>query len=189
MGLHRAGFEVIGVDIKPQSHYPFEFHQGDATTFPLEGFDAYWASPPCQGYSRTVSLHKGKVYPKLIEPVRERLLATGKPYIVEGVVGSPLDNPFLLCGAMFGLRTYRHRLFEASFLIFNPVHPRHVHRVLNRVYRTDWDGFFCVCGGGNAPLSQMKEAMGIDWMKRSELTEAIPPAYSEYIGRQLIRNI
>jgi len=189
MGLYRAGFEVVGVDIEPQPRYPFEFHRADALTFNLDGFDSYFASPPCQGYSRTRSLHKHLTYPKLIEPIRERLAATGKPYIIENVVGSPLLSPMMLCGAMFGLRTYRHRLFESNVLMFQPRHPRHIQKVLNRGWNTDWPGFFCVCGGGNAPLAQMKVAMGIDWMVREELTEAIPPAYTEFLGKWLIKYI
>ena len=115
MGYVRAGFEVIGVDIKPQPHYPFEFHQGDAMTYPLEGFDAYHASPPCQRYSRTKSLHPGCKYPDLLAQTRNLLIATGKPWVIENVVGAPFQHWIMLCGMMFGLRTYRHRRFETSF--------------------------------------------------------------------------
>ena len=186
MGLHRAGFEVIGVDIKPQPHYPFEFHQADAMTFPLDGFDAYWASPPCQEYSRTKSLHQHLSYPDLLGDVRTRLLEIDKPWIIENVVGAPFHHWIMLCGTMFGLRTYRHRRFETSFMMFQPHHPKHKERVLNRGYNPDWQGFFCVCGGGNAPVATMREAMGIDWMTRKELAQAVPPAYSEYLGRQML---
>ncbi len=126
MGLHRAGFEVVGVDIKPQKNYPFEFHQADAMTYPLGDFDAYWASPPCQGYGimRHLPWLKDKEYPMLIGGVREMLMATGKPYIIENVKGAPLDGNYL-CGLMFGLRVFRHRVFETSFFWLAPGHPGH----------------------------------------------------------------
>jgi len=187
MGLHRAGFEVVGVDIARQKHYPFEFHQADALTYPLEGFDAYWASPPCQGYSRTKSLHKHLSYPDLLGDIRTRLISTGKPWIIENVVGAPFDYWIMLCGTMFGLRTYRHRLFETSFLMMQPEHPKHIEKVLNCGYNPHWTGFYCVTGGGNAPVAVMKQAMGIDWMTRKEFTQAIPPCYAEYIGKELLK--
>ncbi len=186
MGYYRAGFEVVGVDNKPQPHYPFKFYQADALAFPLEGYDAYHASPPCQEYSRTKSLHPHLKYPDLLADVRTMLQATSKPWIIENVVGAPFEHWIMLCGMMFGLRTYRHRLFETSFLMMQPGHPKHIERVLNRGYDPNWTGFFCVTGGGNAPVAVMKEAIGIDWMTRKEFTQAIPPAYTEYIGKYLI---
>ena len=189
MGYHRAGFEVVGVDIKPQPHYPFEFHQADALEYPLEGFDAYHASPPCQEYSRTKSLHQHFSYPDLLNDVWTRLLSMDKPWVMENVVGAPFQHWIMLCGMMFGLRTYRHRRFETSFLMMQPEHPKHIERVLNRGYDPNWTGFFCVTGGGNAPVAVMKKAIGIDWMTRAEFTQAIPPAYTEYIGKYLMEAI
>ena len=187
VGYARAGFEVIGVDNKPQPHYPFEFYQADALTYPLDGFDAYHASPPCQEYSRTKSLHQHISYPDLLGDVRTILLATGKPWIIENVIGAPFEHWIMLCGSMFNLRTYRHRRFETSFLMMQPEHPKHTEKVLNRGYDPNWPGFFCVTGGGNAPVAVMKEAIGIDWMLRREFTQAIPPAYTEYIGKYLMK--
>ena len=198
MGYYRAGFRVIGVDIEPQPRYPFEFIQADAMTFPLEGFDVIHASPPCQGYSIANYIWGKTDHPLLIGPLRERLLAAGKPYVIENVPGAPLRSPLVLCGLAFGLKVRRHRLFETSpqILLAPPCPPGH--RLLDYVL---------VIGGGvrkrvpqqgrtlkggpkmnrpTLPLSVGHAAMGIDWMNRFELSEAIPPAYTEYIGRQLI---
>jgi len=186
MGYYHAGFEVVGVDIEPQPHFPFEFHQADALTYPLNDFDAYHASPPCQRYSRTKSLNPDFEYPDLLGKTRELLIVTGKPWVIENVVGAPFQHWIMLCGMMFGLRTYRHRRFETSFLMMQPEHPKHIERVLNAGYDTNWTGFYCVTGGCNAPVAVMKEAMGIEWMTRAELTQAIPPAYTEFIGKYLM---
>ena len=181
MGYHRAGFEVVGVDIKPQPHYPFEFHQADALTFPLDGFDAYHASPPCQHATRIGHQWRarGYDYPDLIEATRRRLAATGLPYIIENVMGSQLIHPVRLSGAMFRLGVHRQRLFECSF-------PVPFYFEVRKSQKT-----VMVCG--HASISRDYEdyrkwpaAMGIDWMTRRELTQAIPPAYTEYIGNYLL---
>lgn len=227
MGYYRAGFEVVGVDIKPQPHYPFEFHQADALTYPLDGFDAYHASPPCQRYS-TITAYHGKQtvdsHPDLVPPTRAQLQTTGKPYVIENVKGSPLQNWTLLCGSMFGLgakplydckcghsfpydlgkygcpncegeniarlrNTYqlrRHRWFETSWgFVFSPHSCCHTGQAL-AVYghsggKSHRDGIQF------AGVSAWKEGMGIDWMTGDELAEAIPPAYTEYIGKYLIQ--
>lgn len=119
MGYARAGFEVVGVDIAPQKRYPFEFHQADAMTYPLEGFDAIHASPPCQDYSEARFINgRGGVteHPRLIAPIRERLAAAAVPWIIENVTGASHDMPnaVTLCGTSFGLSTRRHRLFESN---------------------------------------------------------------------------
>lgn len=189
MGYHRAGFEVVGVDIKPQKHYPFEFHQADAMTYPLDGFDAIHASPPCQAHSFVSCFNNVKSrHPKLIEPTRERLKATGKPYIIENVTGAPLINPVVLCGAMFDLRVYRHRGFECSWFMMEIPHPRHDAKCtpLKKRAKHKEGEFLTVTGHFAYPLKTVREYMGIDWMDRQEIPQAIPPAYTEWIGRQLM---
>lgn len=183
-GLYLAGFEVVGLDIKPQPRYPFKFHQGDALTFPLEGYDAYWASPPCQRWSITRNMHGNRYfYPDLLTPIRERLVSTGLPYIIENTPGAPLRDFVILCGRMFGLKLIRHRLFESNVLLLVPPH-----------YGCRKGEFVTVAGEGSRcrgyeDYSKWSEAMGIDWMLRKELTQAIPPAYSEFLGKQLIQYI
>jgi len=182
MGLHRAGFEVVGVDIEHQKNYPFEFHQADALGHSLEGFDFIWASPPCQAYSNAQRIRSND-HPDLVGPIRERLKASGVPWAIENVVGAPLINPIELCGSMFpGLRTYRHRLFECSFPISAPVHPEHEAPLTKMGRPVAAENFMHVVGNFSG-VQKAREAMGIDWMVRDELREAIPPAYSEYIGR------
>jgi DNA (cytosine-5)-methyltransferase 1 len=180
-GLRQAGFEVVGVDIKPQPRYPFTFIQADALTFPLEGFDFIWASPPCQAYTLAQRIRDND-HPDLIAPIRKRLKQLGVPWAIENVVGAPLINPIELCGAMFGLQVYRHRLFECSFLIDAPRHPDHV-APLRKMGRPVRPGEFMHVVGNFSGVAQARKAMGIDWMVRDELREAIPPAYAAYIGR------
>jgi hypothetical protein len=181
MGLHQAGFEVVGVDIKPQPHYPFEFHQADALTYPLEGFDAIWASPPCQAFSMMQNIHKNQAkHPKLIESMRERLKATDKPFILENVPGAPLHVTAMLCGTMFELPIIRHRVFETTFPM-PLLMPCCNHE---KVY-DPWHGGEPARGERH----KLARAMGIDWqVSRCELRQAIPPAYSRFIGEQL-RNV
>lgn len=186
MGYHRAGFDVVGVDLNPQPHYPFTFVQDDAMTFPLEGFDAIHASPPCQYYSYMSACRPGlaEKYPDLVMPTKARLREAGVPWVVENVPGSPLENPVTLCGHMFGLRLYRHRLFETSFPMAQPFHPSHVTPASKAGHWTP--GTIISVAGHVAPIREAREAMGIDWMPRNELAEAIPPAYTEYVGRQIL---
>lgn len=199
-GYSRAGFEVVGVDIEPQPNFPFEFVHADALTLPmsfLKSFDAIHASPPCQSYSDLAKRNgNGHEWPRLIEPVREMLIKTGKPYIIENVDGAPLINPAILCGTMFkGLRVLRHRLFESNFLIIVPPHGKHprCHTFDKRKSQygktNDMVDFVSVNGGGNCSIVAARDAMGIDWMTKGELNEAIPPAYTEYIGRQLAKHL
>ena len=198
MGYHRAGFDVVGVDIKPQPHYPFEFHQADALTFPLDGFDAIHASPPCQPFTRGQALRRGKPSAKLdlLRPTRDRLRKAGVPWIIENVEGAPLIRPLTLCGSTFGLAVRRHRLFESSVLIFPAGDCRHrqqgrpvgVYHVMgDQVQGIDHRTGRLVYGGRTAEtVEEARVAMGIDWMDWDELREAIPPAYTEWIGRQLL---
>lgn len=196
VGYFRAGFEVVGVDIKPQPHYPFEFYQGDALTYPLEGFDAYHASPPCQAWGtlRKLNVSRGVVteYPKLIIPIRERLRTTGKPYVIENTLGAPLIEPAMLCGSSFGLLVRRHRLFETNFALLQLpcVHYNEVadkpalHRHQGNKSRVI--GCYGHGRGKGDTVSLWSNAMGIDWMTRAELTQAIPPAYTEFIGKYML---
>lgn len=195
-GYRRAGFTVTGVDKVPQKNNPHTFIQGDALEY-LEAhgheYDAIHASPPCQGYSTLRAMHPDKEWPLLIKPTRELLKATGKPYVIENVEGAPLqdhsdlfgNHGVMLCGSMFGLgveRGYlrRHRLFETSFPVPQPV-CRHQGRAVG-VYGH----------GGHTGKHRMlyraeaAEALQIDWMNRDEMCQAIPPAYTKYIGRHLM---
>jgi DNA (cytosine-5)-methyltransferase 1 len=192
MGYHRAGFEVEGVDIKPQPHYPFKFYQADALEFPLEGYDAYHASPPCQAYSLTTNrqpLRKTEDartnHPDLIGKTRELLLETSKPLVIENVVGArnKLNQPFLLCGTMFGLRFFKHRLFESNVFLLAPKHAKHNGKVGDGYYVSPIGNTYKKIG----LVEDWREAMQIDWMTVKELSEAIPPAYTEYIGLHLKR--
>lgn len=191
MGYHRAGFEVVGVDIAPQPHYPFEFVQGDALEYLAEHgheFDAIHASPPCQAFTRAQKI-MGNTHPDLVEPTRDALVRLGRPWIIENVEGSPLRDPVMLCGTMFsGLRVYRHRLFESNVLLSAPEHGAHV-APLRKMGRPPQAGDFMHVVGNFSGVDYARDAMGIDWMVRDELREAIPPAFTEHLGRQLMHAV
>lgn len=200
MGYAQAGFEVVGVDVNPQPNYPFSFVQADALELDIKfltSFDALHASPPCQSYSDLAKRNgNGHKWPRLIEPVREMFIRTGLPYVIENVEGAPLINPLMLCGTMFpSLRVLRHRLFESNFLMIAPTHGKHpkVHTFDKRKShygKTDeWKDFVQVTGGGNCSVAAARVAMGIDWMSKNELNEAIPPAYTNFIGQQLLLHL
>jgi DNA (cytosine-5)-methyltransferase 1 len=195
MGYHLAGFEVVGVDIEHQPHYPFEFIQADALEFIAQhghNFDVIHASPPCQPYSVTASLSNGK-HPALVKQVRAALLLTGSLYVIENVPGAPLINPLMLCGTMFNLRVKRHRLFETSPVIWFPP------ASCNHWSKIGENGFCCIAGDGSGNsnkypahsrrVAAWQAAMGIDWMTKSELKQAIPPAYTKWLGERLIAEI
>lgn len=189
MGIHRAGYDVSGVDVKPQPDYPFKFFLGNALTFDLKGYDFVWASPPCQNSSRMSGCRKGLAdkYEQLIPLVRATLKSWGGPYIIENVIGAPLENPVMLCGAMFGLRTYRHRLFESNMKLITPDHPSHI---IPSSKAGHWKpGTFISVAGHCAPIKMAREAMGIDWMSRENLAEAIPPIFAEYLSKQILQSI
>lgn len=211
MGLSRAGFEVVGVDIEPQKNYPFEFHQADALTFPLDGFDFIWASPPCQAHS-SISRVSGRQEHHIdrITETRAKLEQSGLPYVIENVVGAPLKDPIMLCGTMFGLTTScgaelrRHRLFEANWFIgLQPecqhgqsvvgVYGDHAHdrrrKTITVTGSTPQQNVVRNRSRLTFPVSEARRAMGIDWMTMKELSQAIPPAYSEFIGRAAIEHI
>ncbi len=252
MGLHRAGFEVCGVDIRKQPKYPFAFVQGDALAAPfdLREFDLVWASPPCQAFSSLRHLQRVttgvKAYPNLIPQTREMLIRAGVPWVIENVEGAPLSgNLIRLCGTMFGLQTpdgrgviRRHRVFETSFSIAlypDCQHQPHVTGILSRAESLSVTGrgldsnreryavrnTFSICGHGSPrvwdrsrsprrtltmsvtggtpqanvehnrvrstfSVRDARAAMGIDWMAMKELSQAIPPAYSEFIARSFL---
>lgn len=191
-GLQSAGFHVTGVDIAPQPRYCGNaFHRADALDFPTDGFDFIWASPPCQKFCRLRTREDLSHYPDLIEPVRAKLVASGKPFVIENVPEAPVRKDLMLCGCMFGLRSYRHRHFECSFPIEQPQHPKHIMRVNRRGEnrREHWanGGFITITGDVGTYCGP--EAMGIDWMSGAEMSEAIPPAYSFHIGRAAIGHV
>ena len=188
MGYHRAGFEVVGVDIKLQKNFPFKFIQADALTYPLDGFDAYHASPPCQYYSKCTRMDCRNNHPQLISVTRNRLKKTGLPYVIENVEGarSEMIDPVMLCGSMFNLSIRRHRYFEIwPFVLFltpscnhkpSPVYITGTPRPKN--------------GPRKDPSAAIKrEALGTPWMTIKDMDEAIPPAYTEFIGRRLLEII
>lgn len=198
MGYHRAGFDVVGVDLADQPNYPFQFIRADALPLLESGFwgyetacwrpfDAIHASPPCQRYSLATGFHPDARddHPDLIDPTRAWLEQTGLPYVIENVPGAPLRRDLVLCGEMFGLRVHRHRWFECGG--WTPMRLQHQpHRL--RGARTNCEtgpGIARWISGHYADHADASEAMGIDWMTRDELREAIPPSYTEFIGGQL----
>lgn len=192
VGYHRAGFDVIGVDIKPQPRYPFEFVQADAIAFALDidwsRIQAVHASPPCQAYTTLGALHPHITYPDLIAATRGVLTDSGRPWVIENVMTAPLEkaHSITLCGGMFGLRTYRHRRFESPLGLTAPAHPGHVTRTATSRRRERWAAGWHVSITGDVGTYLGPEAMGIDWMSGDELCQAIPPAYTEHIGAQLL---
>lgn len=190
MGYHRSGFDVVGVDIDPQPNYPFTFHQADAMDENLWfEFDAIHASPPCQAFTayKRRGDGVGDGYPNLIPELRAALKATELPYVIENVPGAPLENPVQLCGSAFGLGVRRHRLFETNWALMVPPCAHGLQRgdypqATNRTNRRKT----CEVGVWRIPLAVQQAAMGIDWMTLAELTEAVPPAFTEHIGRQLL---
>jgi DNA (cytosine-5)-methyltransferase 1 len=192
VGYSRAGFEVVGVDIEPQPNYPFEFIQADAMTFPLGGFEVVHASCPCQN-DTAYRRRRGHVraVPALIGPMRERLRRTRLPYILENVPGAPLLSPIQLCGSSFGLDVRRHRLFESSEPLLAAAcdHGWQTPRFPPATNRTNLRSTVEV-GVWRIDLQTQKRAMGVDWpMTREELSQAIPPAFTQFIGEQLMRDV
>ena len=196
MGLHRAGFEVVGVDIKPQPRYPFEFIQGDALCPPvrLEDFDFIWASPPCQAHVSLRWMYNAKSHENLIPPTRELLEVAGVPFCIENVPGAPLKSGLRLCGTMFGLSAEnaelrRHRHFELSWLmpLFGlPICQHGQHSRVIGVYGGHGRDRRRKVNTQDFSTEARRKAMGIDWMTGQELSEAIPPVYSEFIGKAAI---
>jgi DNA (cytosine-5)-methyltransferase 1 len=199
-GYAQAGFEVVGVDLSLRPTYPYAFIQDDALDFPLDGFDVIHASPPCQAYSSATfsARSQGKIYPDLLGRMRARLQASGKPWIIENVVGAPVHSGILLCGSMFGLRIRRHRFFECSHLLFAPAPCRHdddfVTIMGGSVLRQKRNPAYGGRRGTGAAylvrqfsIDEGKRAMEIDWeCSPTELSQMIPPAYTRWVGQQLL---
>jgi len=212
VGYHMAGFQPYGVDIEPQPNYPFPFHQGDALevlcllilggtvdfTYPdgeviwlaLGDFTAVHASPPCQGYTALAAVH-GNEWPLLVPQTRDLLESTGLQYVIENVQGAPVRRDVVLCGEMFGLGVIRHRYFELGrWSGVAPAHTKHRGRVRGWRHGEYFDGPYLAVhgeGGGKGSVAEWQAAMGIDWTAvRREIAEAIPPAYTEHIGAQLL---
>jgi DNA (cytosine-5)-methyltransferase 1 len=187
-GYSDAGFEVVGMDWKSQPRFPFEFILGAAEECDVDffrQFDALHASPPCQRHTLAQRIQQ-REHPDWIEVMREKFKAARRPYVIENVVGAPLQNPVMLCGAMFPpLRVYRHRLFEVNFPLVSPRHPEHA-VPLRKMGRRPRQGDFMHVVGNFSGVSEAREAMGCPWMTRDELREAIPPAYTEFVGYQLM---
>ena len=201
MGYARAGFTVVGVDLAPQPRYPFEFVQADVLALDpawIASFDVIHASPPCQGYSDMKHAPGAVGAPLLIPQVRRLLLTSGRPYVIENVEGARYDmvEPVTLCGSMFGLGSEghelrRHRLFESNRLLVVPPCD-HSGRPIVGVYGGHARQRAAAHGGrttrdvwAKGHAATMAEAMGIDWMTTAQMSEAIPPAYTEFLGHQL----
>lgn len=193
MGYHRAGFtEIVGVDIRPQKRYPFTFIQADALEYVAAHgaeFDAIHASPVCKGYTDASKVWraKGREYPDQIGELRRLLVATGLPYVIENVKNAPLLNPCVVNGGMFGLNVHRTRYFETSFpmpFALLPTMPAPV-----KMGRPIAEGDIIQPVGHFSGVEYAGRAMGIDWMTQAELSQAIPPAFTEFIGRHLIAHL
>lgn len=202
MGYYRAGFDIVGVDIKPQPRYPFRFIQADALDIlaaivkakrdvgAFNGLlilginaDVIHASPPCQAHTMAQRI-RGNEHSDLIELTRDLLRQASRHYVIENVPGAPLINPVELCGEMFGLRTYRHRLFETSFALVPPKHPEHSAKT-TKMGRPPQDGEHMHIVGNFSGVGAARRVMEMPWASRDGLREAIPPAYTEFIGKQL----
>lgn len=201
VGYARAGFDVIGVDIEPHPDYPYFFIEMDAleafNRVSLSGIAAIAASPPCPRYSVATPAASRDKHPDLVGPIREALIASGKPYVIENVPGAPLENPVTYCGSSFGLRVRRHRLFESNVQLVAPRcdHPSQGQPLGVYGQHPDRPGGFRRPNGKSRGLKatsveEAQKAMGIDWMSKwPDLADAIPPAYTEHIGRQLIEQL
>lgn len=209
-GYEDAGWEVYGSDLLPQPRYRGWFYQGDALdvlrrlirgegimftrtrdgvrqfrTMFLHEFHAISTSPPCQLYSKTHRINLSD-FPDLIGPTRELLVQTGLPWIIENVedAAPEMRDPVMLCGAMFGIETYRHRLFETSFPIVPPEHPKHVAKI-TKMGRRPIEGQYMHLVGNFTDVDRGRRIMGMPWANRDGLREAVPPVYAEYVGRQI----
>lgn len=215
MGYALAGFDVTGVDMYPQTRYPFAFVQADAVDYVLahsHEYDVIHASPPCQAHTALKGMWNAKPHADFLPQTREALQATGLPYVIENVPGAPMDVGLMLCGSMFGLRTScgavlrRHRLFESNRLIMSPGECDHkgVSLVVTGHSPTTWAQHsrrrtIGVYGDHTRDrtrnliretftVDDAREAMGIDWLSMPGLSQAIPPAYTKWIGAYLVNS-
>lgn len=189
-GYRRAGFDVTGVDIERQPRNPHRFIQADALDYLTEHgskFDVVHASPPCQAFTKAQRL-QGNQHTDLIGPVRHMLIGWGGPYVIENVEGAPLRDPQMLCGTMFGLRVYRHRLFETNWHYTPPLHSQHFIRQV-KMGRAARDDEMLQPVGNFSGVDEARVAMGMPWASRDGLREAIPPVYTEHIGEQLLQHL
>lgn len=211
-GYRRAGFDVFGVDIDPQPRYPFPFHQGnalevlrlliegkgvrfkmtdrhvwDSAVFYLRDFAAVHASPPCQAFTNAQKI-QGNEHPELIEPTRALLIEAGLPYAIENVPGAPVRADLELCGATFGLHTYRHRLFESNVPLTQPEHQKHTAPTV-KMGRAVTEGDWYHAVGNFSGVDYIRRDLGVPWMTRDGIRECIPPAYTEHIGEQLLARV
>jgi DNA (cytosine-5)-methyltransferase 1 len=200
MGYSRAGFDVVGVDINPQPNYPFEFIQDDALELLsvddrlLNSADVIHASPPCQSFTVYRNARPGAEprWPDLIDPTRRLLKDSGRPWVMENVIGAPLLAPIQLCGTSFGWEVRRHRLFESSMVLFQLpcAHNRFTERKYPGSSNRPNGRTVCNVGEYRVPLVKQLEAMHVDWkMTLHELSESIPWCYTEFIGTQLLAQI
>jgi DNA (cytosine-5)-methyltransferase 1 len=191
MGYARAGFDVTGVDNRPQPRYPFTFHQADALTFDLAGFDVIHASPPCQAYSQSAQGFRsaGKEYPDLLGPTRDILEKFAGVWIIENVPGAPMRPDYQICGCMVGLDLRRVRWFETSWQGFAMSPPHHHPYPVPSVVGRGTPTWVREQLGRNPTIHDYRESMGIDWMNRDELSQAIPPAYTQLIGGQALDSL
>ena len=203
MGFYRAGFNVVGVDKERHPDYPFPMFIADALDFIDDGwmeggnFDAVVAGPPCPRYSIATPDHARDKHPDLVGPIRERLIASGLPYVIENVPGAPLVDPITLCGSMFWLGVRRHRLFESNVPLEQPRCNHANQKQVWGVYGQHGDLRGPVPrpngtsrGGKARDAAHAREVMGIDWMTEwADLADAIPPSYTEFIGTQLLAHI
>ncbi|MGW3711374.1 SAM-dependent methyltransferase [Streptomyces albogriseolus] len=190
MGYYLAGFDVVGVDIDDQPLYPFPFIQGDAVEYIRahgRDYDLLAGSPPCRRYTNAQRI-RGNDHPDLIDPTRDAMESTGRPWIIENVQGAPLLDPVTLCGAMFGLRTYRHRLFESPIPLATKFHPRHLAPVA-KMGRPVRPGEFMHIVGNFTGADLAREILGMPWATREGLRDAIPPAYTKFLGAQAAKHI
>lgn len=197
MGYSLAGFEPTGVDIDPQPHYPFRFARAGFREFfwnHCHEYQAWHASPPCQAFTNAQKI-RGNRHPDFVAETRSLFTEANRyrlaygyspvPWVIENVPGAPLDDPVELCGSMFGLRTYRHRLFESNIPLTTPDHPAHIAKT-TKMGRAPRDGEFLHIVGNFSGVDLGRDVMGMPWATRDGLREAIPPAYAEFIGSQII---
>ena len=189
-GYELAGFDVTGVDIETQPNHRGKFILDDAIQYlknHYQEYDIIHASPPCQKYSKSSMQFRliGKEYPDLIEITRNELIKTGKPYIIENVPGSPLIDPVILCGSMFGMRTYRHRHFESNMPLSAPIHLKHIvaNAKMGRKAKANENIQYV---GHFSGLKEVRDMTGLYWLNQYELAQSVPPQYTEYIGKKVM---